>query len=147
MKFSLTAAAFVLAAASSTCNAFNVNGVVSAARSQIGVPYVWGGGHGPTPGKTKGGFDCSGLVRYAIWKGAGFDLGSGNTDSQLNHKRTTIIGCGNIQTGDLLFWGKRTDVYHVALVSAKGKLIEASKPGVPVREVNHRKPDICARVR
>ncbi|KAF9158630.1 hypothetical protein DFQ26_007391, partial [Actinomortierella ambigua] len=61
--------------------------------------------------------------------------------------RTTIIGCGSIQTGDLLFWGKRTDVYHVALVSAKGKLIEASKPGVPVREVNHRKPDICARVR
>ncbi|KAF9154287.1 hypothetical protein DFQ26_000288, partial [Actinomortierella ambigua] len=161
MKFSLTAAAFVLAAASSTCNAFNVDGVVSAARSQIGVPYVWwashlktslltsylmGGGHGPTPGKTQDGFDCSGLVRYAIWRGAGFDLDSGNTNSQLNHKRTTIIDCNNLQAGDLLFWGKRTDVHHVALASGNGKLIEASRQGVPVHEVNLRRADICARV-
>ncbi|KAF9154289.1 hypothetical protein DFQ26_000290, partial [Actinomortierella ambigua] len=50
-------------------------------------------------------------------------------------------------TGDLLFWGKRTDVYHVALASGNGKLIEASQQGVPVREVKLRTADICARVR
>ncbi|KAF9971658.1 hypothetical protein BGZ73_005387 [Actinomortierella ambigua] len=148
MKFSLTVAACILAAASSTCNAFNVNAVIAAARSQLGVPYVWGGGHGSTPGKTKGGFDCSGLVRYAIWKGAGIDLGKGgNTDAQLRDSHTTKISCGNLQAGDLLFWGTTADVYHVALASGNGKMIEAQQTGVPVHEVKLRKSDICARVR
>ncbi|CAG2118442.1 unnamed protein product, partial [Medioppia subpectinata] len=51
--------------------------IVSAARSQIGVPYSWGGGSwkGKSYGIGKGahtiGFDCSGLAQYAVYKGTG----------------------------------------------------------------------------
>jgi cell wall-associated NlpC family hydrolase len=33
-------------------------GIVNAAKSQIGTPYVWGGGG--CKGPSKGGYDCSG---------------------------------------------------------------------------------------
>ncbi|KAG0227160.1 hypothetical protein BGW42_003131 [Actinomortierella wolfii] len=150
MKVSLATIAVALASASSAFAAFNANAVIAAARSQIGVPYVWGGGHGKTPGKTNGGFDCSGLVRYAIWKGSGqsIDLGKGgNTDNQLNDPRSKKISCSSLQPGDLIFWGTASDVYHVALFSGNNKIIEASKPGVPVHEVKYRAGNICVRVR
>jgi cell wall-associated NlpC family hydrolase len=41
--------------------------IVAAAQSQTGTPYVWGGGN--TAGPTGGGFDCSGLVMYAVYQG------------------------------------------------------------------------------
>ncbi|KAF9158534.1 hypothetical protein DFQ26_007517 [Actinomortierella ambigua] len=149
MKFSLAAVTLVLAVASSTCDAaFNVQKVLAAGRSQIGVPYVWGGGHGARPGRTKGGFDCSGLVRYAVYKGSGIDLGrGGNTDSQLRDRRTKKIACSKLQAGDLIFWGTASSTYHVALYSGKNKMIEAPRTGLRVREIKYRKGNICARVR
>ncbi|KAF9970528.1 hypothetical protein BGZ73_006740 [Actinomortierella ambigua] len=149
MKFSLAAVTLVLAVASSTCDAaYNVKAVLAAGRSQIGVKYVWGGGHGPRPGRTKGGFDCSGLVRYAIYKGSGIDLGKGgNTDNQLRDRHTKQIACSKLQAGDLIFWGTQRSTYHVALFSGAGKMIEAPRTGIPVRETKYRKGNICARVR
>ncbi|KAF9158535.1 hypothetical protein DFQ26_007518 [Actinomortierella ambigua] len=149
MKFSLAAVTLVLAVASSTCDAaFDVKKVLAAGRSQIGVPYVWGGGHGPRPGRTKGGFDCSGLVRFAVFRGSGIDLGrGGNTDSQLRDRHTIQIACSKLQPGDLIFWGKQSDTYHVALYSGNNKMIEAPRTGLRVREIKYRKADICARVR
>lgn len=61
--------------------------VVAAARSQIGLPYSWGGGGtgGPSYGIGRGagtfGFDCSGLTEYSWWKGAHQAIG-GVTNSQ-----------------------------------------------------------------
>ncbi|MGM9901527.1 MAG: C40 family peptidase, partial [Latilactobacillus sakei] len=52
----------------STATSGNAQSVVSAALSQIGTPYVWGGS---TPGV---GLDCSGLVQYAYSR-AGVSLG------------------------------------------------------------------------
>ncbi len=73
---------------------------VQTARNAIAAhsDYVWGGGHGTTPGATKGycdgvngylngscyasnhsGFDCSGLMRYVYWTTTGVDIGSGST--------------------------------------------------------------------
>jgi len=43
--------------------------VIATAASQIGEPYVWGGGN--LYGPTGGGFDCSGLVLYAAYQASG----------------------------------------------------------------------------
>ena len=43
--------------------------LIAAAASQIGKPYVWGGGD--FNGPTGGGFDCSGLVLYAAYQASG----------------------------------------------------------------------------
>lgn len=59
----------------------SAGGVVAAARSQIGLPYSWGGGGigGPSFGIGRGastyGFDCSGLTQFAWWKGRHLDIG------------------------------------------------------------------------
>ncbi|GAA4989740.1 hypothetical protein GCM10023205_71150 [Yinghuangia aomiensis] len=40
--------------------------IVRQARQEIGLPYIWGGGD--KNGPTGGGFDCSGLVLYAVYQ-------------------------------------------------------------------------------
>jgi cell wall-associated NlpC family hydrolase len=70
------------------------NKAVVAAKSQIGVPYVWGG---ETPGR---GFDCSGLVQWA-WAQAGIAIPR-TTESQ--YPDMLHVTLTQLQPGDLLFY-------------------------------------------
>lgn len=47
------------------------------------IPYVWGGGHGSRPGATRGGFDCSGWVRFAYYNAFGVDFGGGTANDMV----------------------------------------------------------------
>ncbi|MFC5744834.1 hypothetical protein [Actinomadura rugatobispora] len=107
-------------------------GVVAAARSQIGVPYSWGGGGpgGPSRGIGRGagtvGFDCSGLTEYAWWRGRRVSIG-GVTYSQYPNSTPT-----GRRPGALGF----PHMNHVVLASDKpGYIIEAPYTGARVREV------------
>jgi hypothetical protein len=51
--------------------------LITAAASQVGKPYVWGGGN--FNGPTGGGFDCSGLVLYAAYQASGVASASPTT--------------------------------------------------------------------
>ncbi len=106
--------------------------VVAAARSQLGVPYSWGGGGkgGPSYGIGRGrntrGFDCSGLTEFAWWKG----------------RRVSIGGVTGTQIGNSYSTGRRPAALgfphrgHVVLASNKpGHVIEAPFTGARVREV------------
>jgi peptidoglycan hydrolase-like protein with peptidoglycan-binding domain len=135
--------------------AINYTKVINAARSQIGLPYAWGGGHAATPGKSLGtcwgytgsiqpcpadttvGFDCSGLVRYAYWSGSGIDIGrGGNTDSQTNDIHLVPITEAQRQPGDLEYFGSGPhSTTHVILYSGNGSMIEAQQTGTNVHEV------------
>ncbi|KAF9434428.1 hypothetical protein BGZ76_008039 [Entomortierella beljakovae] len=150
---------------------FNAAAVIASARKQIGYPYVWGGGHKSSPGASTGtcvgytgsikpcpaehtvGYDCSGLVRMALYKGAGIDLGrGGNTDNQLADKHSKIISYANRQPGDIEFFGPASNVYHVILYigknsAGKDMMIEAQKTGTKVHEVPLRTGGIWVRVR
>lgn len=42
--------------------------VLTAAEAWIGTPYVWGGGTPAGPSGSPAGFDCSGLVLYAVYQ-------------------------------------------------------------------------------
>jgi TP901 family phage tail tape measure protein len=109
--------------------------VVKAARSQIGVPYSWGGGGrgGPSRGIAQGrntvGFDCSGLTEYAWWKGAHKEIG-GTTGPQAAGSRSI----GGPRAGALGFIGN--PIHHVMLGSDKhGFVIQAPFTGSHVQEV------------
>lgn len=108
------------------------NGVVGAARSQLGLPYSWGGGGkgGPSYGIGKGagtyGFDCSGLTEYAWWKGAHKSIG-GTTNPQWANSNVTTRrpGALGFPSGPSV---------HVVLDSGAGRIIEAPYTGAKVRE-------------
>lgn len=99
---------------------------VSWARQQLGKPYVWGAS-GPSS------FDCSGLTSQSWLNGGGITLWR-TAESQYNtlpHVDKTAM-----QPGDLIFWGTSpSNVYHVAIYSGNGMMVEAPKPGAVVVEV------------
>jgi cell wall-associated NlpC family hydrolase len=94
--------------------------ILRAARSQIGVPYVWGG---ETPGR---GFDCSGLVQWAFRK-AGFKLPR-TTSGQIAAGRP--IRLSEIGPTDLVFTHGGG---HVSIYVGGGRLINAPYTGARVR--------------
>ncbi|XP_054167734.1 peptidoglycan endopeptidase RipB-like [Oppia nitens] len=115
--------------------------IVAAARTQIGVPYSWGGGG--YKGKSKGidqgahtvGFDCSGLAQYAVYHGTG----SGKiiarvAASQYADKHCHHVSWGQHQPGDLVFFNDGGSIHHVGIVSSATHMIQAPHTGDHVRE-------------
>jgi hypothetical protein len=114
--------------------------VVSAAKSQLGVPYSWGGGgpDGPSYGFAQGagikGFDCSALMQYAYWQGAHRLLPRTTYEQVLLGK--PITSQADLAPGDLVF--PYASLVHVMMVAAPGAagpngMIEAPHTGASVR--------------
>ncbi len=106
--------------------------VVDAAKTQRGLPYIWGGGG--TNGPTGGGFDCSGLTQYAFAK-VGVSLPRVAQDQYTATASKRLPGGynpGSYQAGDLLFWGTASNVHHVAIAMGNGQMIHASTFGQPL---------------
>lgn len=110
------------------------NAAVLAAVSQVMAgkhyPYVWGGGHGSTPGPTKGGMDCSGFTRWVYSKAYGRDvLGSGSAKSQ-TYKGTIT---SNPQPGDLVYFSRAGQgvhsAYHTAIYLGNGRIAQEFHTG------------------
>ena len=117
------------------------------------TPYCWGGGNdnGPTHGDgeaaghysgPKGksgcyggsvkGFDCSGLVKYAIYQAIGISLyhsaqdqSEGITDAGPNvHPK--IIKMANLEPGDIVVFGEsKTDIGHDGIYVGDGQIVNA----------------------
>ncbi len=101
--------------------------MIEAAMKYIGLPYVWGGGHGAKPGVSKGGLDCSGLVRIALAAG-GVTTAQMVAAQQMRLGKQTSID--KLQPGDLV---ARPSGSHIALYIGNGKMIEAPYTGAKVR--------------
>jgi cell wall-associated NlpC family hydrolase len=97
-------------------------GAVQAARSQIGVPYQWGGSSPST------GFDCSGLTSWA-WAQAGRSI---PRTSRAQYAGTRRVSLSELQPGDLVFYG--SPIYHVGLYSGGGMMVDAPSSGRTVNE-------------
>jgi cell wall-associated NlpC family hydrolase len=117
------------------------SGAVTAAQQWIGTTYAWGGGTltGPSGGSPPDagvvGFDCSALVRYAIYQGSGGTITLPRTSqSQYDATKIHTVTLDQLQPGDLLFYGGPTSVHHVALVSGNGRMIEAPQSGQRITE-------------
>ena len=98
---------------------------VAFARSQLGLPYVWGGA-GPDT------YDCSGLTMRS-WERAGVDLPHFAADQ---YARSTPLSYSRLRPGDLVFWshdGTPQDIYHVAIYLGDDQMIEAPRTGDVVK--------------
>lgn len=93
---------------------------VDAALSQVGKPYRWGA-EGPDA------YDCSGLTKWA-WAKAGVSLPH---SSRMQYASTQRVSRGDMQVGDLLFFG--SPIHHVAMYIGDGKVVEAPYSGTTVR--------------
>ncbi|GAB6985156.1 C40 family peptidase [Nocardioides pyridinolyticus] len=99
---------------------------IAFARAQLGEPYRWGAA-GPSA------WDCSGLTAGA-WNAGGKYLPH---YSVAQYQQSTPISAGQLQPGDLVFWGSSSDpssIYHVALYTGNGTIIHAPRTGKPVTE-------------
>jgi cell wall-associated NlpC family hydrolase len=98
---------------------------VAFARTQLGVPYRWGG-----DGPAEGGFDCSGLTR-AAYAAAGTAIPR-TADAQW--RRGPAIPAGQtLQPGDLLFYGTPARATHVTLYAGNNQVIHAPHRGAAVQ--------------
>jgi peptidoglycan DL-endopeptidase CwlO len=101
---------------------------LAAAKSRLGMPYVWGGA-GPAT------FDCSGLVQWAM-RQAGVVMPRVAADQA---RTGPLIRLSQLQPGDLLFY--HTDptapqyISHVAIYIGSGMMLQAPEPGMDVEIV------------
>jgi hypothetical protein len=108
---------------------------VQAVRSQIGVPYSWGGGGpgGPSYGFGRGagtvGFDCSSLMQYGWFKGSGKVIPR-TTYTQI----PWVKRIPGPRPGALGF----PHSGHVFMATERGTIVEAPFTGARVREVPRR---------
>ncbi|WP_103529198.1 bifunctional lytic transglycosylase/C40 family peptidase [Streptomyces sp. SM12] len=100
--------------------------VVEAARSQIGLPYVWGGGG--SRGPSGGGFDCSGLTQYAVYQATG-----GRTElprtSQTQRSAGRAVSRAEMRPGDLIVINHDGNWGHVGVYAGNGRMIHAPRTG------------------
>jgi len=90
--------------------------IVLIALSQVGMPYVWG------EASPRKGFDCSGLVRYAMSQ---VHMSVPRTASQ-----QSLLGAPveprELESGDLLAFGEGPEVTHIGIYVGHGRFVHAS---------------------
>ncbi|MFG2408110.1 C40 family peptidase [Streptomyces brevispora] len=111
--------------------------VVAFVQAQVGDAYV-PGGTGPNS------WDCSGLVQ-AAFRTVGVDL---PRVSQSQSTAGTQVGLGNLQPGDILYWGSAGSAYHVGVYVGGGQFVGAqnSSTGVVQRPLDYDMPTGAVRI-
>lgn len=106
---------------------YNVDTLISSAKSVNGTPYVWGG-------STTSGFDCSGFIHYTFKK-AGKDMGRLSSDGYYNRSQHV----NNPQVGDLVFFAGtyRAGISHLGIYLGNNQFIHAGSDGVEISNLNN----------
>ena len=115
------------------------NDIVRVARGYLGKPYVWGG-----ESEAEGGYDCSGFV-FSVLNKCGMKV------PRTTAQGYSVLGkkVANIQSGDLLFFGKSTKrITHIAIAINSTQMVESrgnSKntktnkgKGISITNISHR---------
>lgn len=105
---------------------------VTSAATQLGKPYVWGGGN--FEGPTGGGFDCSGLVLYAAYQASGGRIRLPHYSGSQIHAGQGIAWSDK-RPGDLIFFSYpgAGRPHHVAIYVGGDRILHAPRTGDVVR--------------
>jgi cell wall-associated NlpC family hydrolase len=129
---------------------------ITAAEGELGRPYVWGGGgySGPSgsaiapPGLVgQPGFDCSGLVMYAVYEASGGNIDLPHqSEQQVTLGQQVVVGTGAqalasglLQPGDVIgFFNLDADNQwdHIGIYVGNGEMIDAPETGQVVSVAN-----------
>lgn len=122
--------------------------VIAFAGKYMGTPYAWGGGdnNGPTRGIRDGGiadrfgdfnkvgFDCSGLVKYAIFQASGGKISLPHR-ADIQRRLGTEIN-GSAAPGDIIAFSRDGVFYHhIGIYLGNGMLRNAPQSGSTVSDM------------
>ncbi|CNE78263.1 NLP/P60 protein [Mycobacterium tuberculosis] len=118
--------------------------IVAEAKAQRGVPYSWGGG-GPS-GKSRGiccspggydgrktiGFDCSGLVQYAVYRASKGRITMPRVADEQVHRGKPVTR-NSMRPGDLIGFDHGQGVTHIGIYIGDGRMVHAPQTGDVVK--------------
>lgn len=107
--------------------------VVDYALQFVGNPYVYGGSNPNT------GADCSGFTSYVMRHAAGIPLAH---SSRAQANQGSSVSFDQVEPGDLLFYGSKSGINHVAIYIGGGKIVHASteRTGIKISNAAYRQP-------
>ena len=113
--------------------------LVSYALQFVGNRYVYGGTDPNT------GADCSGFTRYIMQHAAGISL-SHSSRAQSGEGRS--VSYSDRKPGDLIFYGGKGYINHVAMYIGNGQIVHASteRTGIKISNATYRTPVKVVRV-
>lgn len=119
-------------AAGSTTTGSTRSRLISYAKQFVGNPYRYGGT------SLTNGIDCSAFVRAVYAK---YDVYLPRTSREQARQGSTISE-GSLQVGDLVFYGSKSYINHVAIYIGNGKIVHASnkRDGIKISNMKYRQP-------
>ncbi|MCM2417309.1 NlpC/P60 family protein [Streptomyces sp. RKAG293] len=118
--------------------------------------YTWGGGHSVSPPQAtfgsvdrsdpvrsandpfRKGFDCSGYVRFAYYKAAGYDIIGDRTADSAYRAPWSVrfgppMGESVLRAGDIVYFGTSASIHHTAVYLGTGLIAEAPQSNEKIR--------------
>lgn len=97
---------------------YNKEDLVAFSQKFLGLPYTWGG-------RSSFGYDCSGFVQM-LYNQIGIDL-QRDSKLQVEDGRFQTVSMDDIETGDLIFFGKSEQkISHVGMCLGNGQFIHST---------------------